>query len=53
MSEGSDGPECIRCGGTLEQPEEGAQYECDDCGAVVAPDMVQSRKRSGWGGKDV
>lgn len=33
-------PDCIKCGGTLEQPEPNAQYECPDCGAVVAPEFV-------------
>lgn len=44
----TDKPECIRCGGVLEQPEEGAQYECDDCGAVVAPGTVQEPRRRPW-----
>lgn len=40
---------CERCGGTLSQPEAGAQYECDDCGMVVAPDQVREAKSRGWG----
>jgi predicted RNA-binding Zn-ribbon protein involved in translation (DUF1610 family) len=44
----SEAPDCTRCGGTLEQPQKGAQYECSDCGAVVAPDMVQQQGSGGW-----
>lgn len=49
-SDDEDGPECHRCGGTLKIPEKGAQYECDDCGMVVAPDQVREKDRSGWKG---
>lgn len=46
----SDGPDCIRCGSTLEQPSQGAQYECPDCGAVVAPEMVRTKNGGRWDG---
>lgn len=42
------GPTCIRCGGTLAQPEPGAQYECQDCGAVVAEESIQEPDEPGW-----
>lgn len=37
----SKGPKCYRCGGTLERPEPGAQFECGGCGLVVAPDNLK------------
>lgn len=32
---------CIRCGGELVKPEKGAQYECQNCGAVVASEFIE------------
>lgn len=34
-------PACARCGGRLLKPEEDAQYECEDCDMVVAPEFVE------------
>jgi predicted RNA-binding Zn-ribbon protein involved in translation (DUF1610 family) len=42
MSEVQTGINCERCGdGTLEQPADGAQYECPNCGAVVSPEVAR------------
>jgi DNA-directed RNA polymerase subunit RPC12/RpoP len=39
---GTTGIECERCGeGILEQPADGAQYECPRCGVVVAPEVAR------------
>jgi DNA-directed RNA polymerase subunit RPC12/RpoP len=32
---------CQRCGGKLLKPVPDAQYECQGCGAVVAPEFVE------------
>lgn len=38
--------ECERCGdGPLEQPVDGANFECPDCGAVVAPEIARRGQR--------
>lgn len=36
-----NGPECIKCGGDLVKPEPGAQWEYEDCGAVVSDDSLR------------
>lgn len=41
MTANDNKPTCERCGGRLEKPEAGAQFECEDCGAVVAPDTYR------------
>lgn len=39
------GIQCDRCGdGPLQEPEEGANYECPDCGAVVAPEIARGNR---------
>lgn len=41
-------PDCIRCGTTLELPHPNAQWECPDCGALVAQDTVRHDSAGGW-----
>jgi len=32
---------CKRCGGVLRKPQPEAQYECEECGMVVAPEQLR------------
>lgn len=39
------GIECDRCSqATLEEPEDGANYQCPHCGAVVAPEIARRNR---------
>lgn len=36
-----DTARCERCGGTLVLERRAVNYECDDCGMVVAPEILR------------